>query len=153
MSPQQAQKLQYFMSLINSSNTGQAEANKAMLSGNGQQYTREEMMKINQQHQQREQEMMRQKYAVAGANGKLGNEMEALKRQGAMGSDFQPEVFNMERTPNSDIDRYMELRNLANPNLPQEQSISMPVDIDGASLTGMTQEELNILLQKIDRMR
>ena len=42
MSPQQAQKLQYFMSLINSSNTGQAEANEAMLSGNGQQYTREE---------------------------------------------------------------------------------------------------------------
>ena len=62
-------------------------------------------------------------------------------------------VKNKERTPNSDIDRYMELRNLANPNLPQEQSISMPVDIDGASLTGMTQEELNILLQKIDRMR
>ena len=150
LSAEQQQQLQYVMSLINSSITGQAAAKEAMPAGNGQQYTPEEMMIIKQQQ---EQEMMRKNLAVAGANGGLGNEMEALKRQGAMGSDFQPQVMNENRMPTSDIDRYIQLRNMQNPNQPQQDQIGMPVDIDGASVTGMTQEELNILLQQLDRMR
>ena len=82
------------------------------------------------------------------------DEMEALKRQGAMGSDFQPQVMNENRMPNSDINRYMELRNMANPNLPQQDPVGMPVDIDGASAgNAMSQETLNILLQQLQRMR
>ena len=88
------------------------------------------------------------------AMAQAANEMEALKRQGAKGSDFQPEVMNENRMPNPDINRYMELRNIAYPNQPQEDPVSLPIDIDGASAgTPMSQEALNILLQKLERMR
>ena len=41
-----------------------------------------------------------------------------------------------------------------NPNLPQQETIGMPTDIDGASAGGgMSQKELDILLQQIQRMR
>mgnify|MGYP000592533015 CR=1 FL=1 len=81
-------------------------------------------------------------------------QMQELKRRGAMGSDFQPEVMNENRIPNSDIDRYIQLRNMANPNQPQEAPISLPIDIDGASAgAGISQKDLNILLQQLDRMR
>lgn len=81
-------------------------------------------------------------------------QVELLKRKGAMGSDFQPEVINEERMLNSDINNFINLRNQLYPNLRQEEPISMPVDIDGASAgTPMSQEELNLLLQQLERMR
>jgi hypothetical protein len=43
---------------------------------------------------------------------------------------------------------------MLNPNLPQQEPVGMPVDIDGASAgNGMSQEALNALLQRLQRMR
>ena len=99
--------------------------------------------------------------AAIGAFGNVANkeldmlrEIELLKRKGAMGSDFQPEVINKKRMLNSDINNFINLRNQSYPNLRQEEPISMPIDIDGASAgTPMSQEELNLLLQQLQRMR
>jgi hypothetical protein len=53
-----------------------------------------------------------------------------------------------------EINRFVYLRNMLNPNLPQQEPVGMPVVIDGASAgNGMSQEALNALLQRLQRMR
>ena len=159
MSPQSNQKLQYLMSLINSSTTGQAEANEAMLSGNPAAGA--------------------ELGAMAGAvnTGGLGRGLTTARKMASSGNTpfsqlniSEEAMLNPQPSPqqrydelqylgsqgplsNEEIDEFIMLRNQMNPNLPQERPVTMPVDIDGASVTGMTQEELNILLKKIDRMR
>ena len=98
---------------------------------------------------------MRNNLATAGSVGNASNneaavmnqaasEMRAIQEKGAAGNGILSQ---------DEINRFVYLRNMLNPNQPQQDPVGMPVDIDGASVTGMTQEELNILLQKIDRMR
>ena len=98
---------------------------------------------------------MRNNLATAGSVGNASNneaavmndaasEMRAIQEKGAAGKGILSQ---------DEINRFVYLRNMLNPNQPQQDPVGMPVDIDGASVTGMTQEELNILLQKIDRMR
>ena len=73
------------------------------------------------------------------------NEMRLLQEKGAAGNGI---------LTTDELNRFVYLRNMLNPNLPQEEPISMPIDIDGASAgTPMSQEELNLLLQQLQRMR
>lgn len=73
------------------------------------------------------------------------NEMRALQQKGAAGNGILSQ---------DEINRFVYLRNMMNPNLPQQESIGMPTDIDGASAGNpMSQDKLNILLQQLQRMR
>ena len=73
------------------------------------------------------------------------NEMRALQEKGAAGNGILSQ---------DEINRFVYLRNMMNPNLPQQESIGMPTDIDGASAgTPMSQDKLNMLLQQLQRMR
>ena len=73
------------------------------------------------------------------------NEMRLLQEKGAAGNGI---------LTTDELNRFVYLRNMLNPNLPQEEPISMPIDIDCASAgTPMSQEELNLLLQQLQRMR
>jgi|APSaa5957512535_1039671.scaffolds.fasta_scaffold98418_2 hypothetical protein len=73
------------------------------------------------------------------------NEMRALQEKGAAGNGILSQ---------DEINRFVYLRNMLNPNLPQQDPVGMPTDIDGASAGGgMSQKELDILLQQIQRMR
>jgi hypothetical protein len=73
------------------------------------------------------------------------NEMRALQEKGAAGNGILSQ---------DEINRFVYLRNMLNPNLPQQEPVGMPVDIDGASAgNGMSQEALNALLQRLQRMR
>lgn len=73
------------------------------------------------------------------------NEMRALQEKGAAGNGILTQ---------DEINRFVYLRNMMNPNLPQQDPVGMPVDIDGASAgNAMSQEALNALLQKLQRMR
>ena len=91
----------------------------------------------------------------AMANGAGNNftspieEMRALQQKGASGAGFLSDV---------EINRFMQLRNQLNPNLPQERlltTVREPVDIDGASAqpNPMSMEELNQFLENIYRAR
>ena len=71
--------------------------------------------------------------------------MRALQEKGAAGNGILSQ---------DEINRFVYLRNMLNPNLPQQEPVGMPVDIDGASAgNGMSQEALNALLQRLQRMR
>ena len=73
------------------------------------------------------------------------NEMRALQEKGAAGNGILSQ---------DEINRFVYLRNMLNPNLTQQEPVGMPVDIDGASAgNGMSQEALNALLQRLQRMR
>jgi len=73
------------------------------------------------------------------------NEMRELQAKGAAGNGILSQ---------DEINRFVYLRNMLNPNLPQQEPVGMPVDIDGASAgNGMSQEALNALLQRLQRMR
>ena len=73
------------------------------------------------------------------------NEMRALQEKGAAGNGILSQ---------DEINRFVYLRNMLNPNLPQEPQVGMPTDIDGASAGNpMSQEALNALLQRLQRMR
>ncbi len=99
---------------------------------------------------------MRNNLATAGSVGntsdneaavmaQAANEMKALQAKGAAGNGI---------LTTDELNRFVYLRNMLNPNLPQEEPVSMPIDIDGASAgTPMSQEELNLLLQQLQRMR
>ena len=51
---------------------------------------------------------------------------------------------------NEEIDEFIMLRNLMNPNLQQESPVTMPFDIDGGSAgSPMSQKELNFILNRI----
>ncbi len=79
------------------------------------------------------------------AMAQAANEMRALQAKGAAGNGILTQ---------DEINRFVYLRNMLNPNLPQEEPVGMPMDIDGASAgTPMSQEGLNELLQKLQRMR
>lgn len=79
------------------------------------------------------------------AMAQAANEMRALQAKGAAGNGILTQ---------DEINRFVYLRNMLNPNLPQEEPVGMPMDIDGASAgTPMNQEALNNLLQKLQRMR
>ena len=91
--------------------------------------------------------------AMNGANAGMqqaamvqaANEMRELQAKGAAGNGILTQ---------DEINRFVYLRNMLNPNLPQEEPVGMPIDIDGASAgTPMSQEALNELLQKLQRMR
>ena len=72
------------------------------------------------------------------------NEMKALQSKGAAGNGM---------LTTDEINRFVYLRNMLNPNLPQEEPVNyntMPVDIDGASAgIPMSQKELNFILNRI----
>ena len=72
------------------------------------------------------------------------NEMKALQAKGAAGNGA---------LTTDEINRFVYLRNMLNPNLPQEEPVNyntMPVDIDGASAgSPMSQKELNFILNRI----
>ena len=73
------------------------------------------------------------------------DEMRVLQEKGAAGNGILSQ---------DEINRFVYLRNMMNPNQPQQESIGMPTDIDGASAGNpMSQDKLNMLLQKLDRMR
>jgi len=73
------------------------------------------------------------------------NEMRALQEKGAAGNGILSQ---------DEINRFIYLRNMMNPNLPQQETIGMPTDIDGASAGNpMSQDKLNMLLQQLQRMR
>ena len=73
------------------------------------------------------------------------NEMRALQERGAAGNGILSQ---------DEINRFIYLRNMLNPNLPQQETIGMPTDIDGASAGNpMSQDKLNMLLQQLQRMR
>ena len=79
------------------------------------------------------------------AMAQAANEMRALQAKGAAGNGILSQ---------DEINRFVYLRNMLNPNLPQEEPVGMPTDIDGASAgNAMSQEALNELLQKLQRMR
>ena len=76
-------------------------------------------------------------------------EMRALQQKGESGNGFLTDV---------EVNRFIELRNQLNPNLPQERlltTVREPVDIDGASAqpNPMSMEELNQFLENIYRAR
>jgi hypothetical protein len=76
-------------------------------------------------------------------------EMRALQQKGGSGDGFLTDV---------EVNRFIELRNQLNPNLPQERlltTVREPVDIDGASAppNPMSMEELNQFLENIYRAR
>ena len=86
----------------------------------------------------------------AMANGAGNNftspieEMRALQQKGASGAGFLSDV---------EINRFMQLRNQLNPNLPQEKPLATvlePVDIDGAGQ--MSLQELTRLLENSKRL-
>lgn len=97
---------------------------------------------------------MRNNLATAGSVGNASNkeaamiqavnEMKALQTKGAAGNGI---------LTTDEINRFVYLRNMLNPNLPQEEPVNyntMPVDIDGASAgKAMSQEELNFILNRI----
>ena len=71
------------------------------------------------------------------------------KQKGESGNGFLTDV---------EVNRFIELRNQLNPNLPQERlltTVREPVDIDGASAqpNPMSMEELNQFLENIYRAR
>ena len=72
------------------------------------------------------------------------NEMKALQEKGAAGNGI---------LTTDELNRFVYLRNMLNPNLPQEEPVNyntMPVDIDGASAgIPMSQKELNFILNRI----
>ena len=72
------------------------------------------------------------------------NEMRALQAKGAAGNGILSQ---------DEINRFVYLRNMLNPNLPQEEPVdynTMPVDIDGASAgIPMSQKELNFILNRM----
>jgi hypothetical protein len=72
------------------------------------------------------------------------NEMKALQAKGAAGNGI---------LTTDELNRFVYLRNMLNPNLPQEEPVdynTMPVDIDGASAgDAMTPEELNNILNRM----
>ena len=73
------------------------------------------------------------------------DEMRTLQEKGAAGNGILSQ---------DEINRFVYLRNMMNPNQPQQESIGMPTDIDGASAgTPMSQDKLNMLLQQLQRMR
>ena len=79
------------------------------------------------------------------AMAQAANEMRALQAKGAAGNGILSQ---------DEINRFVYLRNMLNPNLTQEEPVGMPTDIDGASAgNAMSQEALNELLQKLQRMR
>ena len=94
--------------------------------------------------------------AVAGSNignvsdneaavmAQAANEMKALQAKGAAGNGI---------LTTDELNRFVYLRNMLNPNLPQEEPVNyntMPVDIDGASAgDAMTPEELNFILNRM----
>jgi len=94
--------------------------------------------------------------AVAGGNvgnasdneaavmAQAANEMKALQAKGAAGNGI---------LTTDELNRFVYLRNMLNPNLPQEEPVdynTMPVDIDGASAgNAMSQEELNFILNRM----
>jgi len=91
--------------------------------------------------------------AMNGANAGMqqaamvqaANEMRELQAKGAAGNGILSQ---------DEINRFVYLRNMLNPNLPQEEPVGMPTDIDGASAgNAMSPEALNELLQKLQRMR
>ena len=98
---------------------------------------------------------MRNNLATAGSVGNTSdneaavmaqavNEMRALQAKGAAGNGA---------LTTDEINRFVYLRNMLNPNLPQEEPVNyntMPVDIDGASAgSPMSQKELNFILNRI----
>jgi len=99
---------------------------------------------------------MRNNLATAGSVGnasnneaevmnQAANEMRAIQEKGAAGNGILSQ---------DEINRFVYLRNMLNPNLRQQAPVGMPTDIDGASAGGgMSQKELDILLQQIQRMR
>lgn len=99
---------------------------------------------------------MRNNLATAGSVGNVSNneaavmaqaanEMRALREKGAAGNGILTQ---------DEINRFVYLRNMMNPSLPQQDPVGMPVDIDGASAgNAMSQEALNALLQKLQRIR
>ena len=79
----------------------------------------------------------------------MQDEMRALQQKGGSGDGFLTDV---------EVNRFIELRNQLNPNLPQERlltTVREPVDIDGASAppNPMSMEELNQFLENIYRAR
>ena len=79
------------------------------------------------------------------AMAQAANEMRELQAKGAAGNGILTQ---------DEINRFVYLRNMLNPSLPQEEPVGMPTDIDGASAgNAMSQEALNELLQKLQRMR
>ena len=80
----------------------------------------------------------------AAVMAQAANEMRALQAKGAAGNGA---------LTTDEINRFVYLRNMLNPNLPQEEPVNyntMPVDIDGASAgSPMSQKELNFILNRI----
>ena len=80
----------------------------------------------------------------AAVMAQAANEMRKLQEKGAAGNGV---------LTTDEINRFVYLRNMMNPNLRQEQPVdynTMPVDIDGASAgTPMSQEELNFILNRM----
>ena len=72
------------------------------------------------------------------------NEMKKLQEKGAAGNGI---------LTTDELNRFVYLRNMLNPNLPQEEPVdynTMPVDIDGASAgNAMSPEELNFILNRM----
>ena len=98
---------------------------------------------------------MRNNLATAGSVGNASdneaavmtqalNEMKALQKKGAAGNGI---------LTTDELNRFVYLRNMLNPNLPQEKPVdynTMPVDIDGASAgIPMSQKELNFILNRM----
>jgi hypothetical protein len=80
----------------------------------------------------------------AAVMAQAANEMRTLQAKGAAGNGA---------LTTDEINRFVYLRNMLNPNLPQEEPVNyntMPVDIDGASAgSPMSQKELNFILNRI----
>lgn len=80
----------------------------------------------------------------AAVMAQAANEMKALQAKGAAGNGI---------LTTDELNRFVYLRNMLNPNLPQEEPVdynTMPVDIDGASAgIPMSQEELNFILNRM----
>ena len=80
----------------------------------------------------------------AAVMAQAANEMKALQAKGAAGNGI---------LTTDELNRFVYLRNMLNPNLPQEEPVdynTMPVDIDGASAgNAMSPEELNFILNRM----
>jgi hypothetical protein len=80
----------------------------------------------------------------AAVMAQAANEMKALQAKGAAGNGI---------LTTDELNRFVYLRNMLNPNLPQEEPVdynTMPVDIDGASAgIPMSQKELNFILNRM----
>ena len=104
------------------------------------------MMKANNPNVSN-QEMQMFKAMSNGAGNRFTSpieEMRALQQKGASGAGFLSDV---------EINRFMQLRNQLNPNLPQEKPLATvlePVDIDGAGQ--MSLQELTRFLQNSERL-